>query len=103
MTGTLALARNLALGDGTGSETPFTDQVSVAADATRLPITMSDALATARSLAPLVDSSNPDRSRILEKSLALVPRGERLHITRGSSEDLPRLQRVGLIPAAGCN
>jgi hypothetical protein len=54
-------------------------------------------------VAPFVDSSNGDGSRILEKPLALVPHGGGLQITPGSSEDLTLRQWVGLIAAAGCS
>jgi hypothetical protein len=64
---------------------------------------MNDALATARSLAPFVDSANPDGSRILEKPLALVPHGGDQQIAPGSSEDQMLRQWVGLIAAAGCS
>lgn len=124
LAGTLTLTRNPSLGDGTGcdgiftsNQTFFTDQVlgtalvsctachvpGGQADATRLHITMNDALATARSIAPFVNSASPGDSRILQKPLALVPHGGGQQLTAGSSEDQILRQWVDLIAAAACN
>ena len=124
LAGTLTLTRNPPLGDGTGCDAVFTanqafftDQVlgtalvsctachvpGGQADATRFHVTTSDAQATARSLAPLVDSPNPSASRILEKPLALVPHGGGQRITSGSTEEQLLTQWVDLIAAAACN
>ena len=124
LVGTLTLTHNPPLADGSACDgvfdanaVLFTDQVLATAllgctachvpggqaDATRFRVNMSDARASARSLAPLVDSSNADGSRILEKPLALVPHGGGQQITPGSSEDLTLRQWVGLIAVAGCS
>ena len=122
--GMLTLTKNPALADGTACDGVYTankalfdSQVQESAlttclachvaggqaEHTRFRVDMNDALATARSLAPFVDSTNPDGSRILEKPLALVPHGGAQQITPGSSEDQTLRQWVGLIAAAGCS
>lgn len=124
LVGTLSLAHNPPLADGSTcdavfnqNQTFFTQQVldtslvactachvpGGQAEATRFRVDINDALATARSVAPLVDSANPDASRIIEKPLALVPHGGGVRITPGSSEDVNLRQWVGMIAAAACN
>src|SRR5690348_17939562 len=66
-------------------------------------VDLSDALASARSLAPFVDSANPDASRILEKPLMLVPHGGGLQLTAGSTEEQNLRQWVHMVAAAACN
>ena len=122
--GTLTLTRNPPLGDGsacdgifTANQTFFTDQVlgtalvactachvpGGQAGAARLHVTTSDPLATARAIAPLVDSANPDGSRVLLKPLALLPHGGGQQITPGSNEDQILRQWVNLVATAHCN
>jgi hypothetical protein len=122
--GKLTLTKNPPLADGTAcdgvyaaNQTFFDSQVQESAlstclachvaggqaEHTRFRIDMNDALATARSMAPLVDSANPGASRVVAKPLALVPHGGGQQITPGSSEDQTLRQWVGLIAAAGCN
>jgi hypothetical protein len=122
--GTLTLTKNPALADGsacdgvfTANQTLFETQVLGSAltactachvpggqaEHTRFRVDLSDASATARSLAPFVDSANPDASTILEKPLALVPHGGGRQITPDSSADQTLRQWVGLIAAAGCS
>jgi hypothetical protein len=122
--GTLTLALNPPVADGTACDGVFTanqaffsDQVlgtalvactachvpgGQAAD-TRFHVTANDALATARAVAPFVDSANPDGSRILEKPLAVLPHGGGQQITPGSPQDMTLRQWVGMIAAAGCS
>src|SRR5262249_7066674 len=92
--GVLTFTRNVSTSDGSGCDsvydshtTQFTDQVlgqalvsctachgpGLQAGTTRLLVSAADPLATARSVATMVDSANPDASRILEKPLLLVP------------------------------
>lgn len=122
--GTLMLTHNPPLGDGSAcdgvfatNETFFTTQVlgtalvtcaachvsGGQAEATRFRVGLSDALATARSVAPLVDSAHPDDSRILAKPLALVPHGGGAQIVTGSSAEQTLRQWVGMIAAAHCD
>jgi hypothetical protein len=122
--GTLTLTLNVSTGDGSscdgvyaGNSTLFVGQVMgqalaactachVAggqADATRFHVVSGDPLATARSVALLVDSANPDASRILEKPLDLVPHGGGPQITAGSAEDGILRQWVNLIAQAHCS
>jgi hypothetical protein len=124
LVGTLALTKNPPLADGTScdavfnaNQTTFTDQVLhdalVACTAchvpagqgadTRFRVDANDALATARSLAPLVDAANPDASRILEKPLNLVPHGGEQQIAPGSTQETALRNWVALIAAAGCS
>lgn len=122
--GTLALTRNVSTGDGSGcdqvyldNETLFaTDVLGLALDscdschapglqasATRLHVVPSDALATARQIALLVDSANPSASRILEKPLNVLPHGGGVQITAGSPEATALQSWVDLVAAASCN
>ena len=122
--GTLALTRNPPLADGSGcdgvftsNQAFFTDQVlgralvacttchvpGGQAAATRFHVTMTDPLATARAIAPFVDTANPDASRILQKPLALLPHGGGQQIAPGSIDAQSLRQWVGLIAAAGCH
>ena len=73
------------------------------ADPTRFHVTAADPLATARSVAALVDTANPDASRILQKPLNLLPHGGGAQITAASAEDGILRQWVGLIAQAQCN
>jgi hypothetical protein len=122
--GTLTLGRNAASGDGsasdavfTANETLFTDQVlgqalascgschapGLQAGATRLRVDPLDALATARSLALLVDSASPATSRALEKPLNVLPHGGGQQILPASNEEQLLAQWADLIAVAACN
>ena len=121
--GTLTLTLNVANGDGSscdavyaGNTALFVDQVlgqalsactscHVAggqADVTRFHVSAGDPLATARSVAVLVDASNPNASRILQKPLDLLPHGGGTQITAGSTEDAILRQWVELVAQARC-
>jgi len=122
--GTLALTMNAPTGDGsacdavyTGNTTFFVDQVVAQvldacttchvpggqAATTRFQVTVGDPLATARSMAALVDAANPDASRILQKPLDLLPHGGGVQITAGSAEETILRQWVELVAAANCS
>lgn len=122
--GTLALTQNVSVGDGSACDgvhaangTFFAEQVMAQAfaactechvpagqaDATRFRVDVTNPLATARSVALLVNSADPDASRILTKPLELVPHGGGLKITPGSAEDQILRQWVALVAAAQCS
>lgn len=122
--GSLALTQNVATSDGsacdavyTGNTTFFVDQVVAQvldacttchvsggqAATTRFQVTAGDPLATARSMAALVDAANPDASRIVQKPLDLLPHGGGVQITAGSAEDGILRQWVELVAAADCS
>ena len=121
---TLTLTRNLPIGDGASCDAVFdqnqaffTDQVlgealttcttchvpNGQAQSTRLHVLVTDPLATARAIAPLVDTANPDASRILEKPLALVPHGGGQQLMPGSPQEQTLRQWVDLVAQAHCN
>ena len=121
--GTLALTQNVAAGDGsscdggyTGNTTFFVDQVLTQvldacttchvsggqADATRFRVTVGDPLATARSMALLIDAANPDYSRLLLKPLDLLPHGGGVQIAPNTVEANTLHQWVLLIAQANC-
>ncbi len=124
LVGTLALTKNPPLADGTAcdaiftaNQTVFVDQVlgdalrpcttchvpgGQAADA-RFRVDVNDPLATARIVAALVDSANPDTSRILEKPLNLVPHGGGQQIVPGSLQETELRSWVALVAAARCS
>ena len=101
----------------TANETFFVDQVlgqslqacrachgpGLQAAATRLHVDENDPLATARSVAPFVDSASPATSRILEKPLNVLPHGGGQQIVPGSTQAQILRQWVDLIAAAACN
>ena len=66
-------------------------------------MTVGDPLATARSMAALVDSANPDGSRLLLKPLDVLPHGGGVQVTAGSTEDTILRQWVDLVAAASCS
>jgi hypothetical protein len=122
--GKLSLTTNPPVADGSSCDavyqqnaTQFHDQVletslvacqSCHVDAgqaasTRFRVTVSDPLATARSMVPFIDPTNPTASRILEKPLGLVPHGGMQQIVPGSTEEQNLTQWVDLIVAAHCN
>lgn len=122
--GTLVLNRNLSTRDGSScdavyvaNQTFFTDQVlglaltsctachvpGGQASATRLHVTPNDPLATARAIAPLVDSTTLSASRVLEKPLNVLPHGGGQKITPGSPEEQALMQWVSLVAQAACN
>ena len=123
LNGTLALTLN-PVTDGSGcdavhtaNQTFFDDQVlgvalhvceschgpGLQAGSTRLHVDANDPLATARAIAPLVDSANPSMSRILEKPLNVLPHGGGQQIQPGSNEEQILTQWVDLVAAAACN
>jgi hypothetical protein len=57
-----------------------------AAQATNFRVTPNDALATQQSIAGLIDTSDPEHSRILEKPLAEIPHGGGQQLERSSAE-----------------
>jgi hypothetical protein len=73
------------------------------AAATRLHVTASDPLGTARAIALLVNPADPPASRILVKPLNLVPHGGGLQIMAGSTEQQILQQWVDLVVQAHCN
>ena len=73
------------------------------AESTRLHVNLIDPLATARAIAPFVDSTNPSASKLLVKPLNLVPHGGGSEITAGSAEEQTLQQWIALIAAAHCN
>jgi hypothetical protein len=73
------------------------------AGATRLHVTMSDPLATARGVSLFVDPVVPTASRILQKPLNAVPHGGGLQLVAGSEEEQILTQWVDLVAQAGCN
>jgi hypothetical protein len=124
LVGTLAMTRNVCAGDGSGcdgvfqaKQAHFEDQVlgqalvscgtchapGLQAAATRLHVVAADPLATARSVALMVDPANPDGSRILTKPLALLPHGGGPQITAGGTQEQIITQWVDLLVQAQCN
>ena len=73
------------------------------ASATRLHVTPTDPLATARAIALLIDPTSPSASRIIEKPLNLVPHGGGLQIMAGSTQDQILRQWVDLVVQAHCD
>ena len=123
LSGTLALMLNPPV-DGSGcdavytaNQTFFDDQVlgvalhaceschgpGLQAGSTRLHVDANDALATARSVAPFVDSASPTTSRILEKPSNVLPHGGGLQIQPGSTEEQYLTQWVDLVAGQACN
>lgn len=121
--GTLALTLNVTTGDGSscdavyaGNTAFFVDEVigkaltacttchvpNGQADVTRFHVTPADPLATARSMALLVDATSPDASRILQKPLNAVPHGGGAQIIAGSAEETILRQWVDLVAQAHC-
>lgn len=122
--GRLTFTRQTARGDGSScdvvfnqNQTFFTTQVMdhvlgagcagchVAggqAEVTRLRVVRGDPLATARSVALLIDAANPSTSLILRKPLAAVPHGGGQQLTAGSAQVQILQQWVDLVAAAKC-
>ena len=121
---TLVMMRNVSATDGSGCDAVFTanqtffvDQVlgqaltsctschapGLQAQATRLHVLRADPLATARSIAQLVDSADPSASKILEKPLNILPHGGGPQLVAGSPAEMILAQWVGLVAAAHCN
>jgi hypothetical protein len=73
------------------------------AAATRLHVTPSDPLSTARAIALLIDAADPPASRILVKPLNLVPHGGGLQIMVGSIEEQILQRWVDLVVQAHCD
>ena len=124
LAGTLAMTRNVSSSDGSGCDPVFNqnqmffvDQVlgqaltgctachapGLQAQATRLHVLRTDPLATARAVAPLVDSANPSASRILQKPLNVLPHGGGPQLVAGSGPEQLLRQWVDLIAQAHCN
>jgi len=123
LNGKVSLAQNPPVGDGTScdavyqaNKTFFDDSVmdalnkcgechgtALQAESTRLHVNLIDPLATARAIAPFVDSTNPSASKLLVKPLNLVPHGGGSEITAGSAEEQTLQQWIALIAAAHCN
>ena len=72
------------------------------AQATRLRVTPSDPLATARSTMLLVDRTNPAASRLIEKPLAILPHGGGQQIVPGSPREAILRQWIDLVAQAAC-
>ena len=123
LNGKMSLTANPPVGDGTScdavyqaNKTFFDDSVmdalnkcgechgtALQAESTRLHVNLIDPLATARAIAPFVDSTNPSASKLLVKPLNLVPHGGGSEITAGSAEEQTLQQWIALIAAAHCN
>jgi len=123
LNGKVSLTANPPVGDGTScdavyqaNKTFFDDSVmdalnkcgechgtALQAESTRLHVNLIDPLATARAIAPFVDSTNPSASKLLAKPLNLVPHGGGSEITAGSAEEQTLQQWIALIAAAHCN
>ena len=124
LAGKLVMARNLSTSDGSGcdavfaqSQAFFVDQVlgqalsscaschqpGLQAGATRLHVTPSDPLATARAVALFVDSTTPSASRILAKPLNVLPHGGGVQIVAGGTQEQILQQWVDLVAQAHCN
>lgn len=123
LVGSLTLARNAPLGDGTSCDAVFTQNQTFfvqqvlgqaltscttchkpggQAEATRLHVTQ-DPLATARAISSLIDAADPTASRILRKPLALLPHGGGQQITVGSTQEEILNQWVDLVVQAHCS
>ena len=121
---TLVMMRNVSANDGSGCDgvlnanmTFFVDQVlgqaltactachapGLQAQATRLHVLRADPLTTARDIAQLIDSANPQASKILEKPLNILPHGGGPQLVAGSSQEMILEQWVDLVAAAHCN
>src|SRR5262245_15253881 len=122
--GVLSFTRNVSTSDGSACDSvydshtsQFVDQVlgqalttcttchgpGLQAGSTRLLVSVADPLATARSLATMVNSADPDASRILEKPLLLVPHGGGQQILPGSTQATILHDWVTLVAQAQCN
>lgn len=124
--GTLTLTRNVSIGDGSACDAvyvahqqQFNDdlvqpggvlnsctQCHIAggqAQSTRFKVDVANPLATARSIALLVSSSNPASSRILVKPTRAVPHGGLQVIVPGSADETKLRAWVDLVAAAQCN
>jgi hypothetical protein len=123
LNGKVTLTANPPVGDGTGcdavyqaNKTTFDDSVmdalnkcgechgpALQAESTRLEVNLIDPLATARAIAPFIDSVNPSASKLLVKPLNLVPHGGGVELTAGSVEEQSLQSWIALIAAAQCN
>jgi hypothetical protein len=123
LAGTLALARNVVAGDGSACDAVyaanqafFDDQVlgqalascatchapGLQARATRLQVVAGDPLATARTVATMVDAADPPASRILVKPLAIAPHGGGQQLVAGIAPEPVLDQWVALLAQAHC-
>jgi hypothetical protein len=123
LAGTMALTLNVATGDGSACDAVYTQNTTLfntllagpltpcttchvaggQASATRFRITAGNPLATARTVAMLVDSADPAASRIIAKPTGLLPHGGGTQITAGSADAQSLLQWVTLVAQAHCN
>ncbi|MFN8543258.1 MAG: hypothetical protein U0807_03520 [Candidatus Binatia bacterium] len=122
--GVLAMTRNVSSGDGAGCDAVYTQNADYfatnllgdaltactachvpggTAGPTRLHVLVSDPLATARSIALLVDPASPTTSRIVVKPLLIVPHGGNQAIVSGSTQEQSLRQWVDLVTQAHCN
>lgn len=72
------------------------------AQATRLRVDAADPLATARSVAVLIDPTTPASSRLLQKPLALVAHGGGQQIQSGSAQEQILRQWADLVAQSHC-
>jgi hypothetical protein len=123
--GTLAMTKNPPAGDGsscdavyTANQQQFMNDLFAAgqvlslctechipggqAQSTRFQVVVTDALATARSIATMVDTANPAQSRILTKPTNAVPHGGLQKILPGSDQETKLSAWVNLVAAAAC-
>jgi hypothetical protein len=121
--GTLALMRNVSADDGSACDavyqqnaTTFDDDVlgdaltpcttchiaGGQAAATRFRITAADPLATARTVALLVDPTSPAASRIVAKPTGVLPHGGLQQILPGSAQADILIDWATLVAQSGC-
>jgi hypothetical protein len=124
MVGSLTLMRNVSASDGSGCDPVFEQNRSLfegqvmgqaltsctachapglQAQATRLHVTSSDPLATARAVALLSDRTDPTASRIIRKPEMLLPHGGGQQFAPGSMPEQILTQWIGLLVQAHCN
>lgn len=124
LNGTLVLARNAPVGDGSSCDAVYeansatfaTDVLGQAltgcpachvtggqAASTRLHVSSSDPLATARAIAALVDSGDAATARVVTKPLGLVPHGGGEQLVPGSAQATILHDWVALLVEAGCS
>ncbi len=122
--GTLTYTENVVTTDGSScdgvynaNQQFFTDMVlgtamvicsschasGLQADGTRLRVTPSDPLATARSMVEFIDSADPSQSLILLKPQNLVPHGGNVQLLPNSTEVQILTQWVQTVAAAHCD
>ncbi len=121
--GTLALTLNAPTGDGTSCDPVYSANAAIfggqvlgqalvtcstchvaggQAAATRFHVVPSDALATARAVAEMVDPEAPGASRVLAKPMLAMAHGGGQQIFAGSAEAQSLLAWVTLVAESGC-